>query len=203
MNMLIEGLPTTVKIGNEFFPIRYDFQTGILFEEMIQDDSMSNREKFAAILELYYPAESFSAGQIVEAAQRAIWFYRCGKDPGEKQKKSGDNNTDGVPYSFEYDAPYIYAAFMQTYRIDLTRKDLHWWQFRALFDSLPEDTQFVKIIGYRTIKIPPKMAKEQKAFYSRMKEIYRLPVSEETKKKEKDLVDILMNGGDPSEILNQ
>lgn len=201
MNMLIEGLPETVEIGDAIIPIRYDFQTGILFEEMIQDDGMSNREKFAAILELYYPERGFSAGQVIEAAQRAIWFYRCGKDPEDNPGKSGDSSTDGVPYSFEYDAPYIYAAFMQDYGIDLTQADLHWWQFRALFDALSENTQFMKIIGYRTMKIPPKMPKEQKAFYNRMKEVYRLPVSEETRKKEEDLIDVLMNGGDPSEIL--
>lgn len=36
-------------------------------------------------------------------------------------------------------------------RIDLDReKDLHWWQFMALFESLPEDAQIKKRMGLRS-----------------------------------------------------
>ncbi len=59
---------------------------------------------------------------------------------------------------------------MQAYGLDLARHPLHWWQFRALFRSLPEETQLVKIIGYRTMKIPAKASKEQRQHYEHLKQ---------------------------------
>ena len=44
--------------------------------------------------------------------------------------------------------------FLEQYGIDLTQEhDLHWWRFKAMFDSLSEKTQFVKIMGYRSMTI--------------------------------------------------
>ena len=43
----------------------------------------------------------------------------------------------------------IYSAFYQQYHIDLAAAKMHWWQFKVLFSGLNEDTQFIKVIGYR------------------------------------------------------
>lgn len=57
---------------------------------------------------------------------------------------------------FLQDAAYIYAAFMQTYGIDLIDQQdkLHWWQFLSLFRGLPDDTRIVQIMSIRTRQIP-------------------------------------------------
>ena len=34
-----------------------------------------------------------------------------------------------------YDSPYIYADFMREYGINLSTAELHWFEFRALFDG--------------------------------------------------------------------
>lgn len=91
---------------------------------------------------------------------------------------------------------------MQAYGLDLARHPLHWWQFRALFRSLPEDTQLVKIIGYRTMKIPAKISKEQRQHYEHMKRVYALPQSADRQQLESDLNKLLMNGGNPAALLN-
>ena len=92
---------------------------------------------------------------------------------------------------------------MQAYGIDLAQTSLHWWQFRALFRSLPEEVQFIKIIGYRTMKLPAKMAKEQRQHYERLKRIYALPLSESRQQLESDLNTLLMKGGNPSALIQQ
>lgn len=207
MNLLIDGLPEDVEIGGQTVKIETDFRTGILFEEMIRDVTLSDTEKIQTALELYFPGVYFDGIEVIqEALDRLFWFYRCGEEPqemtgSEEDAEEGGEN-DNPPFSYEYDADYIYAAFLQAYKIDLARHSLHWWQFRALFRALPEDTQIMKIIGYRTMKIPAKLPKEQKQHYQRMKRIYRLPQSEDRQQLESDLSALLMNGGNPSALLN-
>lgn len=170
---------------------------------MLQDPELDDLEKIQTALQLYFPGVVFDPDVLDEAISKMVWFYRCGVDPAETTGKSADDTVnDEPPFSYEHDADYIFSAFMQAYGLDLARRPLHWWQFRALFRSLPEDTQLVKIIGYRTMKIPAKMSKEQRQHYEKMKRIYALPQSADRQQLESDLNDLLMNGGNPAALLN-
>lgn len=199
MNLILDGLPEVVEIAGNSVKIDTSFRTGIIFEEMLSDPELSDEDKLLTMLELYYPGIVFDETTIREAIEKIFWFYRCGSEP--RQIAGGDEGGKTV-FSYEYDADYIYAGFMSAYRIDLAKETLHWWQFRALFRSLPEDTQIMKIIGYRSMKISPKLSKEQKEHYKRMKRMYALPERYEQTKAESDLTEILMNGGNPSALLN-
>ena len=112
-----------------------------------------------------------------------------------------NSKTSDLVYSFEHDAQYIYAAFMEQYGIDLTEEDMHWWKFRALFRSLNESTKFVKIMGYRSIEISPSMSKQQRMFYENMKELYALPASQKEQDRQDAIVAALMGDGDVSGLL--
>ena len=70
-----------------------------------------------------------------------------------------------------------------------------------IFLALPEDVEFSKIIGYRTMEIPAKMPKEKKRFYQRMKKIHKLPDPPDRVRLEKDLEAILAKGGDISHLI--
>lgn len=184
-------------------PVSTNFRTGILFEQVLLDPQLDDLEKLQTALSLYFPGVIFDNDVLDEAISRMVWFYRCGADPAETTGASADGDTDSdPPFSYEHDADYIYSAFMQAYGLDLARHPLHWWQFRALFRSLPEDTQLVKIIGYRTMKLPAKMSKEQRQHYEKLKRVYALPQSADRQQLESDLNNLLMNGGNPAALLN-
>ena len=59
----------------------------------------------------------------------------------------------------------------------------------------------MKIIGYRTVKLPDKMPKDQRQFYERMKRQYALPESKDVQQLESDLSALLINGGNPAALL--
>ena len=205
MNVLIDDLPYAVTVAGVEIPIVTDYRTGILFEQTLSDPAMPDHEKLSTVLVLYYGNNIFpllsDMDTVKEALDGIMWFYRCG---GEKEEEeTGDSDTSGKdpPFSYEHDAGYIYAAFLGAYRIDLTKNRLHWWQFRALFLGLPETTLFCKIMGYRTMEIPAKMPKAKKAFYQRMKRIYKLPDPPEKIRLEKELNAILEKGGDISQLM--
>lgn len=174
-NILLDWLPQTVMIGGVEYQIRSDFRTSILFESMMRS-GLSGWEKLNQILKIYYPV---IPADRQEAIRKAMWFYNCGKEQEqqeEKNKTRAQFKKDRVSYSFEQDAPYIYAAFMEVYKINLQRipsKELHWWEFVALFDSLPDDCKIRKIMYCRTCDTSGMPRKEVQRI-NELRKIYEL-----------------------------
>lgn len=201
MSILTDKLPDTVTIGGTEHPIRTDFRISIKFELLLQDQEAEQRELVIEGLQLYYGDSLRALGtqDVQEAVDSMLWFYQCGKT----EKKRGSGISHGPAYSFEYDDKYIYAAFMNQYKIDLQNIEyMHWWTFRSLFDSLDESQRIMEIIKFRTVKIDNKMSKEQRKFYREMKRLYALPKRKKTAQ-DAALEDMLMRGEDPEEIFNQ
>jgi hypothetical protein len=69
-----------------------------------------------------------------------------------KKKHTDDTKT----MDFEQDAALIYAAFMQTYGIDLyaVRNQMDWRIFVALLKGIPENTELSRTIKIRGMKVP-------------------------------------------------
>lgn len=165
MSLLTSPLPKSVAIGGQDYAINTDFRVGIQFEGLLSK-KMGESERILEMLRLYYP---IIPPDPVEAIQQILRFYRCGKE----ERSITDSSTPA--YSFEQDDGYIFAAFVDQYQIDLSEIDyLHWWKFRSMFQSLRDDTEIMKIMGYRTVKITGSMSAEQRAFYKRMKKIYEI-----------------------------
>lgn len=216
-NILIDVLPTEVEIDGKMYAINSDFRTSMLFELLMQSNA-SDYDKAVNALMLYYP-ELPENGE--EAIEKILWFYGCGdkpkpqkrqirkseddseEEPDEESEEEEDSAPNDRIYSFEYDAEYIYAAYLQQYGIDLQDIEyLHWWKFRAMFKSLDEKCEFVKIMGYRATKIDDKMSDREKAFLRKMKKAHELPRDEEEVAAENALRQAIMNGDDISHLLN-
>lgn len=198
MNILVDLLPIAVEIDNKNYEINSDFRTSILFELLMQDSSIGAEDKIITALELYYPV---IPENISEAIEQMLWFYRCGKEI-TSSKGNGKGKSVTQIYSFEHDDDYIYAAFMDQYNIDLQDIEyLHWWKFKAMFKSLKEDNEIVKIMGYRSMNLSKIKSKEEKAYYKKMQELYKLPMPKDEQEKLDDINNILLNGGDLSRVL--
>ncbi|SHJ25173.1 Bacteriophage Gp15 protein [Clostridium cavendishii DSM 21758] len=192
MNILIDLLPRQVNIDGIDYDINSDFRTSILFEMMVQDNDIGNKEKIVQALELYYPV---IPENLQEAIEKIIWFYGCGKEVEKGKGGEGSNKAKQI-YSFEYDDDYIYAAFLNQYGIDLQEiEDLHWWKFKAMFKALKEDNEIVKIMGYRAMTIPMDMPKDQKDFYRKMKKLHEIPRSKSEREKINAIEEALMGNG--------
>lgn len=191
MNILIDEVPEYVEIDGIEYKINTDFRIGIMFELLIQDNTLTDMEKVEIALNLYYPEIPHDP---IQALEKILWFYRCGKEYDAESPQEGTEGTtqQQAIYSFEHDAEYIYAAFLNQYGIDLQDiEHLHWWKFRALFKGLKEDNLIVKIMGYRAIKIDDNMTDSEKKFYRRMKKIYALPDNRTQEEKERDFTNAI------------
>lgn len=187
MSLLIDKAPTTVNIGGTDISINSDFRTAVLFEQMMFDDDFPDDMKGINAVRLFYPV---MPNDIDTAIDRLVQFYSCGKQQNQSKSKSQSQNRC---YDFEYDDDYIFAAFMQTYHIDLEKtKYLHWWKFSAMFRALPETCEIVKIMGYRSIKIDSKMSDSERRFYNKMKKLHALPMSRTDAEKITEIENMLM-----------
>jgi len=200
MNLLIDLAPTTVEVDDTEYKINSDFRTSILFELMMQDNELEDKEKIIQALNLYYPEIPEDVNQAVDML---LWFYRGGKDISSNGKGAGKGKSTQI-YSFDYDDDYIYSAFLDQYRVDLQDIEyLHWWKFKAMFKSLKEDNEIIKIMGYRAMDLSKVRDKEQRAYYKKMKDLYKIPAKINKNEQEKlsDIQRALMGDGNVNSIL--
>lgn len=195
MSLLTGALPTQVEIEGKMVPIRADFRAGLAFENALSDRSLDEMQRMILGLAILYPEVP---SDLEQAVDRALWFYRCGKEQrpsGEQEETQTEAAAGPSLYSYELDAPYIYAAFLSQYGVDLTEVQfLHWWKFKALFASLEERHEFVKIMRYRGMTISPKMSPEEQKYYRTMKRLYALPDLRSEEEKERDFINALAGG---------
>lgn len=190
MNILIDKLPCSVIVDNIDTEIVSDFRTSILFEQLMKDNSVNDDVKIELALNLYFPNQYII--NTVDAVNKIIWFYGGGKDIKESSNKSSNSSKNVNIYDFEQDADYIYAAFMEQYKIDLADIDyLHWWKFKSLFYGLNKDIQLSKIMFYRSVELTDDMTKNERKFYRDMKRLYALEDMRSEEEKEQDFNDCL------------
>lgn len=165
MNILLEtGLPEEIN----GLPIYADFRNMIRFEQILQDAELSTQEKtICGISQLFETPPQ----DMAYAIEKLLWFYLCGHESsGEGTAKQTER-----AYDFDKDASYIYAAFYTAYGISLTTAEfLHWWEFMALLEGLPETTQMAQIMRFRTTDLSSIKDKTQRTYYADMKKRFAL-----------------------------
>lgn len=175
-NMLTEKLPTKYK----GYHINTDFKCGIKISLALDDWKLGDEERVLTALSLLY-GEGIPDDMNV-ALDGLRWFLTCGKeadkasysdiDDVDNAKESVNVKGDDISFDFEVDASNIYAAFLKNYNIDLTKTDMHWFQFIALFSNL-KNTSLNDMMYYRTIDLSQYKG-EQKAEMKALKERYKI-----------------------------
>ena len=175
-NMLTEKLPNKYK----GYHINTDFKCGIKISLALDDWQLGDEERVLTALSLLY-GEGIPDDMNV-ALDGLRWFLTCGKeadkasysdiDDVDNAKESVNVKGDDISFDFEVDASNIYAAFLKNYNIDLTKTDMHWFQFIALFSNL-KNTSLNDMMYYRTIDLSQYKG-EQKAEMKALKERYKI-----------------------------
>ena len=175
-NMLTEKLPTKYK----GYHINTDFKCGIKLSLALDDWQLGDEERVLTALSLLY-GEGIPDDMNI-ALDGLRWFLTCGKeadkasysdiDDVDNAKESVNVKGDDISFDFEVDASNIYAAFLKNYNIDLTKTDMHWFQFIALFSNL-KNTSLNDMMYYRTLDLSQYKG-EQKAEMKALKERYKI-----------------------------
>jgi len=150
--VMFNRLPYFVRLQGIKYIINVDFRDMISFENKLQDRSVDNSKKIEYGLRHFYPAFFYEENYLKllqqpklykKACEKLIWFYKCGKEMQENNSINYEESTQEKTkqiYSYEFDDEYIFSAFLEQYGIDLNEIEyMHWWKFKALFNSLNEN----------------------------------------------------------------
>ena len=167
INLLYEQYPTELIIDNVSYPIYTDFKDWIAFFDMINDDILEPKDKVIASLKWF-------KGEIpnnLEKAYNGLISFASAEELYSKPTQNNRKSSTKQILSYLHDSSYVLGAFLQTYGINLRNVEyMHWYEFRALLDALPEDTPLKKRMGYRAINVS---SIKDKAERKRIKDIQR------------------------------
>lgn len=174
INILFEELPDAVEVSGKFYKIATDFRDWIAFFDMMTDTELDRKQKMLTALAWF---SDEIPENIVDAYKALTDFASCSgtKKTSENQGKS-EKSSSTPTLSWLYDSAYVLGAFRQVYGIDLIRVDyMHWWEFSALFEALPEETPIKKRIAYRQIRLSDIRDKERRRQILKIKKAVAFP----------------------------
>lgn len=169
------ALPDHVEVNGKRVLIDPGFRVGVAIElEVLKEE----KPDVAGLLSLFYRG---SVPADVKAAVDAMLGFFRGYNQADGELKQGDKKKGGRVYDFEQDAEAISSSFLAYYNIDLTKTDLHWWEFRRLLFNLPHESNFMQRIMYRTADLN-KLDRTRRKHFKKMREIYAIKDTVDRKK---------------------
>ncbi|MDE5583279.1 MAG: bacteriophage Gp15 family protein [Ruminococcus sp.] len=173
LNLLFEDFPDAVEVSGKFYKIVTDFRDWIAFYDMMSDEKIPEKQRILTALQWF--AEEIPEN-LTGAFEALLRFASCDGIHYAMGGESAEKSEKTPTFSWLYDSVYILGAFRQVYNIDLIReKYLHWWEFSALFEALPEDVPLKKRIAYRQVKINDVKDKNKKREIIRIKRAVAFP----------------------------
>lgn len=177
-NILLDGFPTEYK----GYPLNTGFRVGILISLLLKDKEVDEKLKILQAINLLYSDDVPPDPQ--EAIDGVFWFLSCGRagliyKDGYREEKPDEECLD-----FDFDQLDIWGAFWAK-GIDLTKTDMHWFQFMSAIGNLG-DCPLTTKMGYRATSLKD-MKGETRKYYKELKEKYK--IRETTTKQE--IVDMI------------
>ena len=167
MNILLtDGLPEEY----DGIPLSADFRNMIQVDLILHEEDTGEVEKTIAALYQLYPQ---IPADVHKAVEGLAWFYSRGNTTAEG-KDTPAKKAAKKAFSFEQDANLIYAAFYATYNMSLTTIGfLHWWEFMALFEGLPETALIQRVMYWRTVDLGG-LPKHERKHITKMRQLFAL-----------------------------
>lgn len=169
---LTERFIDETEFQGQIIKLNLAFDNVLRVSELLSDETFDEIEKLEILFEMLvknaYELELsiFEISQLIGFLFDEILFPKKPENGGKSY------------FDFEQDAAFIYASFLQDYKIDLFEMQgkLHWQKFLALLDSLSDNTKFKEVVAIRAQKIPAptKYNQEERNRIIELKRIYRL-----------------------------
>lgn len=151
MLALTEQLTQSIAYQGRNYPIDLSYDNVLRFYQLLDDADFDEGEKIIAAFHIFFDEEVPDDPEFLMNVFRLLGEYVSANPYGGDTASSQDDQAPIRYFSFQQDAPAIYASFMEQYGIDLIEEQgrLHWDKFKALLDGLGPDTQFRRIVAIR------------------------------------------------------
>lgn len=174
MNLFYEGYPSSITVNGLEIQIVTDFREYVKLMDMLKDDSLNSSEKIFFLKQYFLmPPNDFS--DAMDALTDFVIMKARNENVVEETEVEEAESKKEV-YSFEYDYPFIFSAFLSEYGINIrTIPYMHWWEFKLLFDGLSEKTEIKQRIMYRSIDLNTIKNKDERERIRKIQNAIRLP----------------------------
>ena len=176
IHLLLDDLPEHIQADGRVYSVLTDFRDWIRFADMLADRALMPEERAAAALMWVEDPPEHVTASLVTAL---LGFYRADElrpDPDTDAEDDEEEPERPPVFDWRVDAAYIVGDFRRYYGIDLLEVEyMHWWKFRALFEALPEDSQCMKRIGYRSCDLSKIRNKAERQRIAAIQRQIRLP----------------------------
>ncbi len=172
--------PEFIQIGSKKYKINTDFRIALKCDEVFRDETIGQLEKSMAIIYILLGEEALhDYNNYNKILKLLVKYLQCGKDIEDLDTSEKEPSMD-----FKQDESYIKASFMSDYKIDLDKKEMHWWQFYDLLQGLTENSILNRV---RTIREEPLSGKKGKELQKWIDAKKSVDLKRNKTQKEKDL----------------
>ncbi len=171
---LPDSLTVTCGEGTVTCPIRTEFRVGIVLRCLFSEPYyLSRPEKLTALAQriLFAEPEQLCGAEDTAILEAIVWYLSDGRmtrgavhrrlQTGGGNRRGGSTRNTKLPcpageaaiFSYKWDMPALWAAFLAEYRIDLMREPyqrMHLWQFDALVRGLSPDSTVSRLAVLRS-----------------------------------------------------
>ncbi|MBR0463455.1 MAG: hypothetical protein IJJ23_03625 [Clostridia bacterium] len=167
-----DKLPTHITVGRRRYRINTDFRRVLRMTEIMDDRGLTDeaRDWLALRCVMRFPPRSRERQVEALKALRDLFFpVTCKTGDGKKITDLGQ------------DAELIVAAFWQTYKVNLWRDRLTWFEFSALLGGIPEGSRYADVLGIRARPMPKptKWNAEEREWLMKAKAVHALTMTEQ------------------------
>jgi hypothetical protein len=188
-------MPAYLWIGGKNYPIDTDFRIGIRIRQMMWEPYYAAHPDrlLDAVRHLLFRDGSIPDCCDTELLCAVVWYLLDGRgeregilrrmtadSAGGASERIRAGMEEGEPvFSYLWDMPALYAAFLSVYRVDLLTERMHLWQFDALFAALPADCALCRTMAVRASVIDDAADPASRAVLAAQKAAVRIPHTEE------------------------
>ncbi|WP_168371033.1 Gp15 family bacteriophage protein [Sporolactobacillus laevolacticus] len=202
---LKQKLDDTITIDGVAYNLDLSFDNVLRWYDLMNDKSIDDIGKVEIAFDMFVVDCETDIKIKLYTVQRIIDEYVVGKqEPNDGSAKPPDQKQY---YSFDKDAEFIFASFLQEYGIDLLDQQgiMRWEKFVALLNGMRDKTKFRQIIGIRAAELPTgndEYSVKERERLQELKQIYALDKNQSVEEQDaamdgmfKSLVNMAKKGG--------
>lgn len=158
--------PECAEVNGIQYKINTDYRVALRCFEAIENPDISDEERTLAVIYLLFgdvPLE-----HLEEFLRIAGVYLRC----GETQEAQASNERD---MDFLADEKYIIASFMSDYQIDISKVDMHFWQYIQLIQGFTERSVMSRVREIRNYDMSELKDPKSRSKMAKAKESVALP----------------------------
>lgn len=205
MLSLKQKLDDTITIDGVAYNLDLSFDNVLRWYDLMNDKSIDDIGKVKIAFDMFVVDCETDIQTKLYTVQRIINEYVVGKQ--ETNDGTEDTTDQKQYYSFDKDAEFIFASFLQEYGIDLMDQQgiMRWEKFVALLNGMRDKTKFRQIVGIRAAELPTgndQYAIQERERLEQLKQLYALDKQQTVEEQDaamdgmfKSLVNMAQKGG--------